>query len=100
VNTVQVKMSVSFNFINLNVGVLGPIPFMWDVLLLYTKQGGEITLELMLDKQIFYTNSIGTCRRCSIAAVVVFLVTPCSSHATGRGSVQAWRHRICSRSST
>lgn len=54
-----VKMSVSFNFINLNVGVLGPIPFMWDVLLLYTKEGGEITLELLLDKQIYYTNSIG-----------------------------------------
>lgn len=55
----QVKMSVSFNFINLNVGVLGPIPFMWDVLLLYTKEGGEITLELLLDKQIYYTTSIG-----------------------------------------
>jgi len=54
-----VKMSVSFNFINLNVGVLGPIPFMWDVLLLYTKEGGEITLELLLDKQIYYTTSIG-----------------------------------------
>lgn len=53
-------MSVTFNFINLNVGVLGPIPFMWDVMLLYKKTGGEIHLDLLLDKQIYYTASIGT----------------------------------------
>lgn len=55
-----VRMSVSFNFINLNLGVLGPIPFMWDVMLLYKKTGGEIHLDLLLDKQIYYTTSIGT----------------------------------------
>jgi len=54
-----VKVRLSFNFINVDIGVLGPIPFLWSVVMLYAKVGGRISLRLLLDKQTFYTDSLG-----------------------------------------
>ncbi len=52
-------MRLTFSFINLDMGVLGPIPFQWDIKMEYTKIGGECRLVMTLDKQIYYTSSLG-----------------------------------------